>query len=99
MSERSTYIGAFVFTETEMREALKWIKAQPTHNWRSGDVFIYHCEGSKHNRSIFKILSLKGQNSASVAQLWHGLRDEVGDKMSFVWFLPDFSMRKLLEVV
>lgn len=98
-AQRTILIDGFLFTESRLREALKWIEAQPTHGWKPGDVFVYHSIGSKHDKSIFKILSLEGQNAASVAQLWHGYKNQVGEQRSFVWFLPDSYMVKLAEVV
>jgi hypothetical protein len=97
--ERRVLIDGYQFTESRLREALKWIEAQPKHNWKPGDVFIYRSgDGGLMEGSIYKIMSLQGPGAANAVRLWNACKNKVGEKDSFTWWLPDSYMVKLMEI-
>jgi len=93
--ERIVLIDGFEFTESRLREALKWIEAQPKHDWKAGDIFRYKASGN-----IWRISELIGANGCRVQLLWCNYNKEVGDggvAQSYPLTLPDHQMVRLVE--
>jgi len=82
--ERTVSFDGVVFTESRLREALRWIDAQPKHGWRAGDIFRH-----KESGNIWRIVSLEGSDGCQIQCLWtsaDGLPG-VGGSTTYRWGL------------